>query len=473
VTNLDAGSIVDVVRSVVQSKGLTALRSLVDDMSADECERIAYQWRGLWARPCSENDDGTYSGQLPPDVPWDVWLICAGRGFGKTRTGAEWVREEVKKQPLRFAFVGQDPTDARAVMINGDSGIMAVTPENERPTYNPSTKLINWRNGSQAEVHSAHNFEALRGPQFHRAWIDEMAAFRYQQQTWDNLTFGMRLVATDGSQPKTCITTTPRPGRLLKEIIDDPGTVVTSGSTYENISNLSAAFIRRVIRRYEGTALGAQELYARLLDEVEGALWSREILEQHRVQDQPDLKRIVVAVDPMVRATENARRRVAPPETGVIVAGLGYDGHGYVLGDLSVTNAKPDVWARRVIAGYHDHRADRVVGEVNNGGDMVEDVIHTRDHRVPFKMVHASRGKRVRAEPISSLYQQGKVHHVGVFADLETQLCAWTGADGEPSPDRLDALVWAMTELMLGTPEAEDINYDATIGRGTNEWGKA
>lgn len=460
----------DKVKLIVAKRGVDGLRSLIDDLDDAEVEELAYDWKNTWARPCSQNQDGTWGGQLPPPVPWDVWLILAGRGYGKTRTGAEWVRDEVKRQRLRFAFVGQDPSDARAVMIMGDSGIMEVTPERDRPTYNPTSKILNWPNGSVAEVHSAHNYEALRGPQFHRAWVDELCAFRYGPQTWDNLTFGMRLVAPDSSQPKTVVTTTPKPQKLLRDIMADAGTVVTTGSTYENLSNLSVAFIRRVVRRYENTSIGAQELHARILEEDDKALWSREIIEKTRVQIAPKLKRIVVAVDPMARASENSRRRVAPPETGIVVAGLAENGDAYILADVSATNAKPDVWAQRAIDAYHDHAADRVVGEVNNGGDMVEDVIHTRDNRVAFRMVHASRGKRVRAEPVAALYEQGRVHHVGVFGDLEAQMCAWTGADGEPSPDRLDALVWALTELMLGAQPAQDIDFDADVLRGINEW---
>jgi phage terminase large subunit-like protein len=250
----------------------------------------------------------------------------------------------------------------------------------------------------------------------------------------------------------------------------DIGTVITTGSTYENMDNLSSAFIKLVIRKYENTSLGAQELHARILDQADGALWTREIIELTRTETFPNLVRIVVAIDPMARASENARRRVAPPETGIIVAGLGEDDHAYVLGDYSCTNAKPDEWAAKAIQAYNETNADRIIAEVNNGGDMVEDVIKTREPNIPFKKVHASRGKRVRAEPIAALYEQGKVHHTSVYANLESQLCAWTGSDGEPSPDRLDALVWALTELMLGSSYSADINFDASLGRGRSTW---
>lgn len=466
---MNSSSLIDHLKKL-KSAGSEKLAEAVSSLSDSEVEQIVYDWHGLWARPCTDNGDGTFGGQLPPNVPWDVWLILAGRGYGKTRTGAEWVRAEAAKQPVRFAFVAQDPSDARAVMIQGDSGIMEITPEHERPTFNPSTKLLNWPNGSIAEIHSAYDYESLRGPQFHRAWVDELCAFKYGKKVWDNLSFGMRLVAPDGSQPKTVVTTTPKPQTLLKEIMNDSGTIITTGSTYENIDNLSSNFIKLVIRRYENTSLGAQELHARILDEADGALWTREILELTRVESYPNLVRIVVAIDPMARASENARRRVAPPETGIIVAGLGEDDHAYVLADYSITNAKPDEWATKAIEAFNEHCADRIVAEVNNGGDMVEDVIKTREPNISFKKVHASRGKRVRAEPIAALYEQGKVHHTSVFPNLESQLCAWTGSDGEPSPDRLDALVWALTELMVGSTFSLDISYDASLGRGRSKW---
>lgn len=459
------------------SKGRGAIESVLADAGLDDadCDEILHDWEGVWARPTFQREDGTFGGQLPPaDVDWDTWLLLAGRGYGKTRTGAEWVRKEVKRQVLRFAFIAQDPGDARQVMIYGDSGIMAVCSDAERPTYNPSLKLLNFPNGSQASVYSAHDPDALRGPQFHRHWGDELASWKHAEETWDNLAFGLRLVAPDGSQPRGVITTTPKPMKLLKEIMQDTGTRITTGSTYDNIANLAAGFIRKVVRKYEGTALGAQELYARLLDEVSGALWDRAVLEAHRrrLKDKPKngFMRVVVAVDPMARATENARRRVAPPETGIIVCAVDDDGHGYVLADLSVENAKPSVWAPRVIEAFHEYEADRVVAEVNNGGDMVEDVIMTRDKSIPVKMVHASRGKRTRAEPISSLYYQGQVHHLGHFAALEDQLCTWTGADGEPSPDRLDAAVWGLTDLMIGSGDHGTVDVDTELGRTEDPW---
>jgi len=464
------------IAAALAAGGRESIDKIIAEAGLDDadCESILHDWVNVWARPLTTNGDGTYGGQLPPPGQWDTWLVLAGRGYGKTRVGAEWCRKEAMSQELRFAFIAQDPGDARKVMIYGDSGIMAVSPEKERPTYNPSLKLLNWPNGSQAEVFSAWSPDDLRGPQFHRYWGDELASWKHGQATWDMLQFGLRLVAADGSQPHGVVTTTPRPLRLLKEIMKDPGTVITTGSTYENIANLAAGFIRRVIRKYEKTALGAQELYARILDEASGALWDRKTLEEHRknynFKPKNGYMRIVVAVDPMARASENARRRVAPPETGIIVFGVDEDGHGFVLDDVSIENAKPSEWAPRAIDAYHRWEADCIIAEVNNGGDMVEDVIIGRDKTVPVRMVTASRGKKTRAEPVSSLYSQGQIHHVGMFAALEDQLCTWTGADGEPSPDRLDALVWAATETMIGNDDGGTADVDPDIGLSENAW---
>jgi len=333
--------------------------------------------------------------------------------------------------------------------------------------------LLYWPNGAKGYVFSGHEPDGARGYQFDLGWCDELCAWKYAREVWDNYEFGLRLTGPDGSRPRTIITTTPKPSRLLSEIMEDNGTEITTGSTYENISNLAPTFFKKVVRRYEGTTIGEQELHARLLEEVQGALWTRETLAKTRVLPSkvPELSRIVVAVDPMVRARERSRK-VAPPETGIIVAGVAMVGgqeHAYILSDETVTNAKPDLWARRVIAAFHDYKADRVLGEVNNGGDMVEDVIHTRDSTVPVKMVHASRGKTTRAEPVAALYEQGRAHHVGTFAALETQLTTWTGANSEPSPDRLDAAVWALTELLLGRTVPE-VDLDPSFGLTTNQW---
>lgn len=461
-----ASALVDEIKRLVAA-GKDARNAVADAvalLSTSEVLSLVYDW-ATWARPTSTNDDGTYSGQVAPPGEWDVWCILAGRGYGKTRTAAEYMRERAREPGLRMAFVAQDPHDARSVMIDGESGIMAISPPSERPSYNPSLKLLRWPNGTIADVHSGHDPEALRGPQYHVAWIDELCAFKYPKTVFDNLTFGLRLVTPSGGQPRAVVTTTPKPLKVLRDIVGDAATVVTTGSSYENTQNLAPAYIRKVIRRYEGTTLGLQELHAKILDEDENALWSNAIIDATRVRDVPPMRFVCVAVDPMARATKDNGRRIAPPETGIIVFGVDESGeHGYVLEDATETNAKPDVWARAAISAYHRWNANVIVGEVNNGGDMVADVIHTRDKNVAFREVRASEGKRTRAEPVAALYQQGRVHHVGAFASLEAQMTTYTGAPGEPSPDRYDALVWAATAAMLNAPVATMVKLDLDFG---------
>lgn len=421
--------------------------------------RLRYLWK-LWARPQ----------QRAPVGEWTYWLIVAGRGWGKTRTAAEWIAGEVRSgRRRRLALISKDPRDARDVMVEGPSGLLNVGPLEWRPRYEPSNLKLIWPNGAEAFIYSAEDPDKLRGPEHDGAWADELCAWRFIRETWDNLRFGLRISGPQGHDPRCVVTTTPKPVKVLTEIRDDPDTIVTGGSTYENLSNLSKVFRKAILSKYEGTRVGRQEIFAEILEEVEGALWTRDLLEQNRVgpADVPALGRIVIAVDPM--AKKNAKRKQSEPETGIIIAGMGEDEHGYVIGDYSVTNSKPDVWARKVIAAFYDFEADRVVGEVNNGGDMVEDVIRTRDPNIPFKMVTASRGKWTRAEPISALDEQAKIHHVGFFGDLETQMCTWTGEDNEPSPDRLDARVWALTELMLGSTVA-DVSPELELGTAPNPW---
>ena len=445
--------LVDVIRDSDYETRLAYLRSL----SPDDLKALPYVWR-YWAREA----------QLPPPGEWFVWFVLAGRGFGKTRCAAEWVREEVEAgRRGRWAFVSKDPGDAREVMIDGRSGILNIYPEGHenRPRYIQSKRLIEWPNGAQAIVYSAEDPEALRGPEFDGAWADELAAWQYVEQTWDNLVLATRQPGPMGDSARIVVTTTPKPLQAIKDLLEDERTVITRGSAYDNLQNLDENFRANVIRRYENTRIGRQELHAEILAESEGALWTRDTLEACRVKTAPDLKRIVVAVDPQAK---QKRSKQFPSETGIVVAGLGHDGHAYVIADHSV-NAKPDVWSQRVIGAYEMHEADRVVAEVNQGGDMVEDVLRTRAPELPIKMVHASRGKDIRAEPIAALYEQGRVHHVGFFGDLEDQLTNWSGAKGEPSPDRLDALVWALTELML-THTVQDIDFDAELGQAANPW---
>jgi predicted phage terminase large subunit-like protein len=381
--------------------------------------------------------------QLPPAGDWNGWLIAAGRGFGKNFTGAGWINELVETGTAgRIGLVAATAADARDVMVEGDSGILRLAPAWNMPTYEPSKRRLTWKNGAVATLFSAEESDRLRGPQFDAAWADELAAWNEPQGTWDMLMFGLRL----GRHPRWLVTTTPRPIKLLKALLDREGrdVVVTRGSTFENEANLAPSFVQALRDRYEGTRLGRQEINAEMLSDTPGALWRLEWLDRDRVTTAPELQRIVVAIDPAVSNNEGS------DETGIVVAGIGADKHAYVLEDISGRYA-PHEWAAKAIDAYRRHRADRIIAEVNNGGAMVEATIRALDPMVSFKAVHASRGKVVRAEPIAALYEQRKVHHVGGFATLEDQVCAFTSdfdrARAGYSPDRVDALVWALTEL--------------------------
>lgn len=385
--------------------------------------------------------------QLPPEGDWRIWLLLGGRGAGKTRAGSEWVTGRVVGgHARRVALVGPTAADVRDVMVEGESGILACAPAGFRPEYEPSKRRLTWPNGALATTYSADEPDRLRGPQHDLAWCDEVAAWRFPA-AWDMLLFGLRL----GTDPRLLATTTPRPVRLIRDLMapDRADVAVRRGSTYANRDHLAPAFMEQILRRYEGTRLGRQEIEAELLADVPGALWTRATLDDGRVTRHPELARVVVAVDPEASSAEGAA------ETGIVVAGLGTDGHGYVLADLSL-RASPATWGAAVVAAYHTHAADRVLGEVNNGGEMIERVIRTTPggDRLPYTALHASRGKQARAEPVAGLYEQGRVHHVGVFPDLEDQLCNWVQGAGA-SPDRLDALVWALTALLVQTGRLE------------------
>jgi predicted phage terminase large subunit-like protein len=397
--------------------------------------------------------DGPRASQRPPWGDWRVWLLLAGRGFGKTRTGAELVRTMVVQGGVRrVALVGPTAVDVRNVMVEGESGILAVCSQRSRPLYEPSKHRLTWPNGAVATTFSADEPNRLRGPQHDFAWCDELAAWRYPA-AWDMLMFGLRL----GNDPRVVVTTTPRPIRLIRELLADPKVVMTRGRTIENQANLAPAFLDQIVTRYQGTRLGRQELDAELLEDVPGALWQRGIIEAARTAALPELTRIVVAIDPAATSGEQA------DETGIIVAGRDATGHGYVLADASGHYA-PAEWARAAITAYAAHRADRIVGEVNNGGDMVEATLRMIDPLVPFRAVRASRGKAARAEPVAALYEQGRMHHLGAFPRLEDQMCAFTSdfdrAAAGYSPDRVDALVWAMTELLV-EPHSGDAIFEA------------
>jgi phage terminase large subunit-like protein len=385
--------------------------------------------------------------QLAPIGDWNIWLVLAGRGFGKTRTGAEWVKGLVEGGSAgRIALVAPTAGDCRDIMLEGESGIMSISSPYCMPLYEPSKRRLTWPNGAQATLFSAEESDRLRGPNHDAAWCDETAAWADPQAVFDMLMFTMRV----GRHPKTVITTTPRPIKLIKDLVKREGqdVVVTRGSTYENEQNLSAPFLAAMRQRYEGTRLGRQELFADVLSDTPGSLWSQSWLDRDRVKSLPwnGLQRIVVAIDPAVTSGEDA------DETGIICAGVDDTGHGYVLEDASGKYA-PHEWAAKAIDLYHRWGADRIVAEKNNGGDMVENTIRSVDPNVSYKGVHASRGKVTRAEPISALYEQAKVSHLGTFTQLEDQLCAFTSdfnrSTAGYSPDRLDALVWALSELML------------------------
>ncbi len=406
-------------------------------MSAEEKALLFYRW-DQWARPA----------QMPPAGDWRIWLFVGGRGAGKTRAGAEWIRQQVESGACRrLALVAPTAADARDVMIEGESGLLEVCPSWELPFYEPSKRRLTWANGAIATTFSAEEPARLRGPQFDGAWADELAFWRYPQ-AWDNLLMGLRL----GTDPRCAVTTTPRPIPIVKALLSDPTVTVTRSTTYENQENLAEAFVTHIIARYQGTRIGRQELLAELVEDLPGALWARAWIDaaRRRQEEVPKLSRIVVSIDPAISDPASAKRGQELSEAGIVVAGRDSAGHGWVLADLSL-RASPDGWARRAVAAYRDFQADRVVAEANQGGEMVALTLRTVSPSVPVKLVHASRGKRTRAEPVAALYEQGKIHHVGNLASLEDQLCLWTPEDPW-SPDRLDALVHALTELLLDQP---------------------
>ncbi|NVN87029.1 MAG: DNA-packaging protein [Rhodopseudomonas sp.] len=392
--------------------------------------------------------------QRPPELapngaPWLTWLMIGGRGAGKTRAGAEWIRCQALGLPpfatqavARIALVGETEHDVREVMIEGVSGLLAVHPPDERPIWLPSRKRLEWRNGAVAQAFSAEDPESLRGPQFSCAWSDEMAKWRYAEAAFDMLQFGLRL----GPQPRQLITTTPRPTALLKRLICDPASVTTRAPTRANALNLAPTFLQGVMARYAGTRLGRQELDGEIIEDRPDALWSRAALEQCRVGEAPQLRRIVVAVDPPASSGKRANC------CGIVAAGICDAGIVYVLADDSVAAATPALWANKAIALWRRLEADALVVEVNQGGDMVRAVIGEVDPAVPVTPVRAHRGKWLRAEPVATLYEQGRVKHAGCFAALEDEMCdfATSGLSSGRSPDRLDALVWAVSSLALG-----------------------
>ncbi len=411
-----------------------AIRSEVLNGLTDET--LAYlgtDWE-FWGRP----------EQFAPEGDWLTWLILAGRGWGKTRTGAEWVRDQVYAGKRRIALVAETQKDLEQVMIEGDSGLLSIFPEHERPIYKKKPVELTFHTGAKALGYNATEPDQLRGPQFDAAWCDELAKWRYARDTWDMLQFGLRL----GNDPRQCVTTTPRGIAIVREIMQAADTRVTRGRTLDNASNLAPSFLRVVQAKYGGTRLGRQELDAEVLDDIPGAIWRREWIDRDRVSEAGKMKRKVVAVDPAISSNESSDE---PGTHGIVAAGLQADGQGCVLGDYSMQGT-PNEWATEVVRVFDKEEADQVIVEINQGGDMVVSTLRAVRPNLPIRKVRATRGKHVRAEPVAALYEQGKVSHVGSHADLEDQMCQFTeaGYQGEGSPDRADALVWALTDLFKG-----------------------
>ena len=400
-------------------------------------EVLEYMWE-FWGRP----------EQLEPNGDWSIWLIMAGRGFGKSRTGSEWCRKQARKFPGSIgALIGRTSADVRDVMVEGPAGLLRVSPKKERPKYEPSKRRVVWPNGTIAMCYSADEPDQLRGPQHHWVWGDEFASWYNIEEIWSNVLMGLRM----GNHPRAILTTTPRPVPQIKKLIHDPTVHITRGSTYDNSGNLPKQFIDSIIRRYEGTRLGKQELYAEILDDVAGALWKLGDIEIHRVQQVPkDLKRVVVAIDPATTHGPDS------DETGIIGGGVDALNHGYVIEDVSMRGS-PIEWANAAVRLFHKLKADLIVAEGNQGGEMVSSTIRSipEGKDIPIKIVHARRGKFIRAEPVSALYEQGRVHHVGLFPKLEDQLTGTDFSKLDKSPDRLDALVYMITDLIIDGPLCE------------------
>jgi phage terminase large subunit-like protein len=429
-----------------------AARSELDraalDLSPAERERLRDDW-SLWARP----------DQLPPDGDWTTWLLLGGRGAGKTRAGAEWVKAmALGRRPFadrsagRIALVGETHADVRDVMIEGVSGLLRIHRRRDRPQWKSSLRRLEWPNGAVAQTFSSEDPEALRGPQFALAWADEIAKWRHAEETWDMLQFGLRL----GDRPRQVATTTPRPVPLVKRLVADPACVVSRASTRANAFNLAPRFLDAVVGRYQGTRLGRQELDGELIEDREDALWRRDEIERVRLDTAPPLGRILVAVDPPATSGASA------DACGIVAAGLSDAGIGHVLADASVRGRRPNEWAARALALAETVAADGLVVEVNQGGEMVETILRGLDPTIAIHAVRATRGKWLRAEPVAALYARGLVRHVGTFPELEDELCDFgpEGLSSGRSPDRLDALVWVLTALMLegrGRPQVRNL----------------
>lgn len=400
-----------------------------------------------------------------PVGDWFTWALLSGRGFGKTRVGSETVILWAYQGYSPIALVGQTKADVRDTMVElGESSILKVAPPWFYPEYEPSKRRLTFPNGSVCIFYSGDEPDQLRGPQHQKAWVDELAKFKKAQETWDNLEFGLRL----GNNPQVVCTTTPRPIRLIKDIVADKRTIITKGNTLENSSNLNPRFVDRMVEKYSGTRLGRQELNGDILDDNPNALWKMKWIDEARVTKAPDLDRIAVGVDPAV--TSNPKSA----DTGIIVAGLKKHGepdkktgrpvpHYYILGDYTI-HGTPHQWATAAVSAFRLHKADNIIGEVNNGGDLVKTNVQSVDPNIPFKDVHASRGKAVRAEPVSSLYEQGRVHHVGYLPELEEEQTDWVPEESDFSPNRIDAEVWAIWHLINVSMEPDSQYETSYIG---------
>lgn len=440
------------------------ISSILQDLPKYQAEELKYNWP-FWARPEQMAPTSTLDGK-----PWNNWLINAGRGFGKTRAGVEWVRNQVKLGKRRIIAVSSTNSDIERVMVKGESGFLACCWKGDKtyagkpmgyPEWSPTKRTLTWENGANVTFFSAEEPERLRGPQGDAAWCDELAAWNNDRDTWDMLQFCLRL----GTHPQVAITTTPKPTKLIRDIIKNPKTVVTSGSTFDNSANLADTYIEAVRVQYEGTRIGRQELYAEILDEASGALWTRDILQSCEM-DIPDpvefattLARVVVAVDPAV--TSNSESDM----TGIIVAGIDINGTCFVLEDAT-ERYSPEQWASKANDLYHKYSADRVVAERNQGGDMVRHTLQTVNETIPIRLVHASRGKYARAEPVSAIYERGRVKHCRGLDLLESQMVSWEPMGSVGSPDRLDALVWALTDLALNGVAKPFLNLAYSDAKG-------
>lgn len=435
---------IPVTADYLRSLGADELESYLKELTPAQLEELNYTFE-FWARPSQMEPEGNH---------WNTWLFNAGRGAGKTYAGANFVRHRVKSGDKRIACIAPTKGDVRRVMVEGDSGLLNMCWKGDKtykggkmgyPLWQPTNNTMTWENGAVATFFSAEDPDRLRGPQFHAFWADEVSSWRNQQEVWDMLQFCMRL----GRHPRGMVTTTPKPTKLMRKLLKSPTTHVTSGSTFDNSANLADTFLAAVTEAYEGTRLGRQELYAEMLEEAEGALWTTDTLDKALDESVTDtkefaktLRRVIVSIDPATTANEESDM------TGIIVAGVDVNGKGYILEDHT-GKYSPQGWAAKAVALYYEFGADRIVAEKNAGGDMIRSTLTSEDETVPIRLVHASKGKFARAEPVSALYEQGKVRHVRNLDELETQMRTWSPLGSIGSPDRLDAMVWAITDLML------------------------